>query len=59
MNARLDGGERKICLHCGNAHVIPGTPAEEAAQMEQCRQAEIAAMQAERAAMDELERYGR
>ena len=58
MADRLNTANRKVCFHCGNAHILPGTPAEEAAQMEQCRQAEIAAMQAERAAVDEFERYG-
>ena len=51
-------GAGKRCLHCGTAHVAPGTPADEHAQMEQCRQAEIAAMHAERAAIDEFEAYG-
>ena len=51
-------GAGKLCLHCGNAHIVPGTPADEHAQMEQCRQAEIAAMHAERAAIDEFEVHG-
>ena len=52
------GRAGKLCLHCGNAHIVPGTPADEHAQMEQCRQAEIAAMQAERAGIDEFEVHG-
>ena len=48
----------KLCLHCGNAHIAPGTPADEHAQMEHCRLAEIAAMHAERAAIDEFEVHG-
>ena len=53
------GRAGKRCLHCGTAHIVLGTPADEHAQMEQCRQAEIAAMHAERAAIDGFEAYGR
>ena len=57
-DAPAPGRAGKRFLHCGSAHIVPGTPADEHAQMEQCRQAGIAAMQAERAAIDEFEVHG-
>jgi len=51
-------GAGKLCLHCGKAHIVPGTPADEHAQMERCRQAESAAIHAEQAAIDAFGAHG-
>lgn len=32
--------KKKICLHCGRKHIIPGTPEEEYRQMDICRNQE-------------------
>ncbi|MFQ5903177.1 MAG: hypothetical protein ACE5JO_05760 [Candidatus Binatia bacterium] len=40
----------RVCRHCGEAHIQPGTPESEFRQMDACRERELLDIQAEQQA---------
>ncbi len=46
----MPDAELQPCPHCGNTHIVPGTPEEEYRQADLCREQERLSIEAERLA---------